>query len=91
MFAFTTVDVIVLIMLVVGGMRTTWGPVVGAGVIVYLEEQLHSVGQWRMTVLGLLLILLFLYFRDGIVPKVAGLRDSEVRTTSLDDLTDRFG
>ncbi|MFC3960094.1 branched-chain amino acid ABC transporter permease [Halovivax cerinus] len=91
MFSFNTVDVIVLIMLVVGGMRTTWGPVVGAGAIVYLEEQLHVLGQWRMTALGLLLMVLFLYFRSGIVPKVTAALDGDGRSVSLTDVTDRFG
>ncbi|WP_254861970.1 branched-chain amino acid ABC transporter permease [Halovivax gelatinilyticus] len=90
MFAFDTIDVLVLIMLVIGGMRTTWGPIVGAGVIIYLEEQLHAAGQWRMSILGLLLIVLFLYFREGIVPKTRELRESDVWTRGLPAIVDRF-
>lgn len=90
MFAFDTVDVIVLIMLVIGGMRTTWGPVVGAGAIVYLEELLHATDQWRMSILGLLLIVLFLYFREGIVPKVDSLRKTDDWTGALTGVIDRF-
>ena len=90
MFEFASIDVLVLIMLVLGGMRTTWGPVVGAGVIIYLEEQLHDVGQWRMAVFGLLLIILFLYFRDGIVPKVREAWNSETRITYTETIRDRL-
>lgn len=71
MFTFVRVDVLVLIMLILGGMRTMFGPVVGAALIIAIEEVLVELGQWRLSVLGLLLIVLFLYFRDGIVPYVS--------------------
>lgn len=67
-FAFARVDVIVLIMLIVGGLRTTFGPVYGAAIIVIIEEALQGIGGWRTAVFGALLIVLFLYFRRGVVP-----------------------
>ncbi len=70
LFEFTAVDVLVLILLVIGGIRTMIGPIVGAAVLIYLREQLATFGQWRSAVYGLLLIVLFLYFRQGIVPAV---------------------
>ncbi len=68
MFAFNVIDVLVLIILVIGGMRTTLGPIVGAAAIIYINEELQAAGQWRTVLFGLLLIVLFLYFRQGIVP-----------------------
>ncbi|UIP01502.1 branched-chain amino acid ABC transporter permease (plasmid) [Halobaculum sp. CBA1158] len=77
-FAFLTVDVLVLIVLIVGGLRTTLGPVVGAGIVVALEEVLvQSFTDWREPIFGLMLIFLFLYFRSGVVPV-------------LDDLVERY-
>jgi branched-chain amino acid transport system permease protein len=68
-FSFLTVDVLALIVLIVGGLRTTLGPVVGAVVVVTLEEVLvRTLVDWRGAIFGLLLILLFLYFRNGVVP-----------------------
>jgi branched-chain amino acid transport system permease protein len=67
-FTFTQVDVIVLIMLIVGGLRTTFGPVYGAAIIILIEEALQGIGGWRTAIFGALLIVLFLYFRRGIVP-----------------------
>ena len=67
-FAFARVDVIVLIMLIVGGLRTTYGPVYGAAIVVVIEEALQGIGGWRTAVFGGLLIVLFLYFRRGVVP-----------------------
>ena len=73
-FSFLTVDVLVLIVLIVGGLRTTLGPVVGAAIVVALEEILVSnFTQWRSAIFGLLLIFLFLYFRSGVVPAVSDL------------------
>lgn len=72
-FEFLTVDVTVLIVLVLGGMRTMLGPVVGAGVFILVNEELGIFGKWETAAFGLLLIGLFLYFSDGIVPKVTKL------------------
>ncbi|PAU83007.1 inner-membrane translocator [Halorubrum salipaludis] len=68
MFEFNVIDVLVLIILIVGGIRTMLGPIVGAAVIIYVNEELQATGQWRTVVFGFLLIVLFLYFRSGIVP-----------------------
>ena len=77
LFTFQEVDVIVLIMLVLGGMRTIVGPVLGAALVIYINELLQDVGQWRTAVFGALLIVLFLFFRDGIVPKAKSLWNSD--------------
>jgi branched-chain amino acid transport system permease protein len=67
LYSFNSVDVLILIMLIVGGLRTMYGPLVGAAVIVYLEEELRAFAEFRSIIFGALLIVLFLYFRDGIV------------------------
>ena len=69
-YSFENIDVLVLIMLTLGGMRTLVGPVLGAVVVFWLDEFLIEFQQWRLFVFGVLLIVLFLYFRDGIVPEV---------------------
>ena len=70
LFSFNSIDVLILIMLVVGGLRTMYGPLVGAFVIVLLDQQLREFAEYRSIVFGVLLIFLFLYFRDGVVPFV---------------------
>ena len=73
-FSFLVVDVLILIVLIVGGLRTTLGPVVGAVIVVAIEQVLATyLTEWRTAVFGALLIFLFLYFRSGVVPFVAGL------------------
>lgn len=74
-YAFTAIDVLVLIMLTIGGMRTLYGPIVGAVLIYTINEFLANYGGWRTFVFGVLLIVLFLYFRAGIVPKAAEIAE----------------
>lgn len=68
LFTFTAVDVLILVMLVVGGIRTMYGPVVGAAVMIYINEQLRAFAEFRAVIFGLLLMALFLFFRQGMVP-----------------------
>jgi len=75
LFSFNTVDVLVLIVLVLGGLRSRFGPLIGAAVIIYLDNLLGEFGQWRTVAFGLLLTVLFIYFRDGIVPSAKALAE----------------
>lgn len=73
LFSFNAIDVLVLIMLILGGLRTTYGPLVGAVVIVFLNQLLSNAQQYRTAIYGLLLMGLFFYFRQGILPWVRSL------------------
>lgn len=56
-----------ILMVVLGGVGTLVGPVVGAGVIVLIKDLLSSyVTRWP-TVMGLIFILVVLFARDGVV------------------------
>ena len=68
LFSFNAIDVLVLIMLILGGLRTTYGPLVGAIVIVFLNQLLSNFQEYRTAIYGLLLMALFFYFRQGILP-----------------------
>lgn len=67
-FSFVGVDVPVLISLLLGGMRTRIGPLVGAAAFALIEGFVRPFGQLNVLVYGLLLIVLFLLFRQGLVP-----------------------
>ncbi|SDY31311.1 branched-chain amino acid ABC transporter permease [Halobellus clavatus] len=67
-FSFFAIDVVILIVLIVGGLRTTLGPVFGAVIVVAIEQVLASyASNWRTALFGALLILLFIYFQNGVV------------------------
>lgn len=67
-FSFVGIDIPVLIALLLGGMRTRLGPVLGAIAFALIEELVRPWGQLNVLVYGVLLIVLFTTFRDGMVP-----------------------
>ena len=68
MFNLQSMDTLILVMLVLGGMGTLLGPLLGAGVFALIFEFLRPLGQITTLVFGILLIILFVYFREGLVP-----------------------
>ncbi|RLM53820.1 branched-chain amino acid ABC transporter permease [Halobellus sp. Atlit-31R] len=73
-FTFLAVDVIALIVLIVGGIRQTYGPIVGAVIVEVIEAALGTyAANWRTAIFGALLIILFLYFRSGVIVAVEEL------------------
>jgi branched-chain amino acid transport system permease protein len=67
-FSFVGIDIPVLIALLLGGMRTRLGPVLGAAAFALIEELVRPFGQLNVLVYGVLLIVLFTTFREGLVP-----------------------
>jgi branched-chain amino acid transport system permease protein len=61
----------VVLMTLLGGMGTIFGPVVGAFVIIALENYLAPFGQWVTIVTGAIFVLCVLAFRRGIVGELA--------------------
>ncbi len=54
-------------MMVIGGLGTFWGPLVGTAAMLIADEFLKEIGEWRLAGLGLILILSVIYFPEGIV------------------------
>jgi branched-chain amino acid transport system permease protein len=63
----------IVLMTLVGGLGTLFGPVAGAFVIVTLENYLTLIGQWVFVVQGLIFVGCVLLFRRGIVGELAHL------------------
>lgn len=61
------ISVNIFIMVVLGGMGTTMGPVVGACVLTLLPEVLRFIGDWRMLIYGVLLVLFMIFRPQGIL------------------------
>ncbi len=57
----------VVLMTLLGGMGTVFGPVVGAFVIIGLENYLSSFGEWVTVITGAIFVICVLAFRRGIV------------------------
>jgi branched-chain amino acid transport system permease protein len=59
-----------VIMAVLGGMRSFWGPLIGAAVFVLLQDYLSSQTQNWMSFVGLFFVLVVLFFPRGILGAV---------------------
>jgi branched-chain amino acid transport system permease protein len=63
----------VVLMTLVGGLGTIFGPVVGAAIIVAMQTQLVSFGEWVTIIQGIIFVACVLLFRRGIVGELASL------------------
>jgi branched-chain amino acid transport system permease protein len=61
----------VVLMTLVGGLGTVFGPIVGALVIVSMQNYLASLGAWVTVVQGVIFVICVLLFREGIVGVIA--------------------
>jgi branched-chain amino acid transport system permease protein len=61
----------VVLMTLVGGLGTIFGPVVGAFVILLMQYKLASVGEWVLVIQGVIFVACVLLFRRGIVGEIA--------------------
>ncbi len=61
----------VVLMTLLGGMGTVFGPVVGAAVIITMQNYLAQLGAWVTIVQGLIFVVCVLAFRRGIVGELA--------------------
>jgi branched-chain amino acid transport system permease protein len=61
----------VVLMTLVGGMGTVFGPIIGAAVIVTMENYLATLGAWVTIIQGVIFVLCVLLFREGILGLVA--------------------
>ena len=63
----------VVLMTLLGGMGTIFGPVVGAAVIVTMQNYLAELGSWVTVVQGAIFVVCVLLFRRGIVGEIGNL------------------
>ncbi len=61
----------VVLMTLLGGLGTIFGPVVGAAVIITMQNYLAQLGAWVTIVQGLIFVVCVLAFRRGIVGEIA--------------------
>jgi branched-chain amino acid transport system permease protein len=61
-----------VIMAVLGGMRSFWGPLIGAGIFVVLQDYVSSHTENWMSVVGLVFVLVVLFFPRGILGLLRG-------------------
>ena len=72
-FGFAHVDVVVLVMLAFGGIGTLFGPVLGAVTFTFIDELLVDLGELRVLVYGVLILVLFLWIPRGLIPTIGDM------------------
>jgi branched-chain amino acid transport system permease protein len=63
----------VVLMALVGGLGTIFGPAVGAVVIIAMQNYLAHAGQWVLVIQGVVFVACVLLFRRGIIGEIAHL------------------
>ena len=61
----------IVLMTLVGGLGTVFGPVVGAFVVVAMQQYLSGLGQWVTVIQGAVFVVCVLTFRRGVVGEIA--------------------
>jgi branched-chain amino acid transport system permease protein len=61
----------VVLMTLLGGLGTLFGPVVGAAIIVSMQNYLAQFGAWVTIIQGIIFVVCVLAFRRGIVGEIA--------------------
>ena len=61
----------VVLMTLVGGLGTIFGPVVGAFVILVMQFKLAPIGEWVLVIQGAIFVIVVLLFRRGIIGELA--------------------
>jgi len=71
-----------LIMVMIGGIGTLVGPVIGGAFFIVLQEKISSYVQWYFIVIGLVLIVIVLFMPKGLLGLRRALRPASWRATA---------
>jgi branched-chain amino acid transport system permease protein len=63
----------VVLMTLVGGLGTVFGPVAGAFIVIAMQNYLAQIGQWVLVVQGTIFVICVLLFRRGVIGELAHL------------------
>ena len=64
-------SIVIGVTALVGGLGTVFGPVVGAFVIIAMQQYLAGFGQWVTVIQGVIFVVCVLTFRRGVVGEIA--------------------
>ena len=63
----------VVLMTLVGGLGTVFGPIVGAFTIIAMQNYLAGLGSWVTVIQGVIFVICVLTFRRGVIGEIANL------------------
>ena len=62
-----------VLMTILGGIGTLWGPIIGAAIVVNLQNYLANLGGWSTIITGAIFVVCVLAFRRGVVGEIIAL------------------
>jgi branched-chain amino acid transport system permease protein len=65
-----------VIMAVLGGMRSFWGPLIGAAIFAVLQDKISSVTDYWMSILGVFFVLAVVFFPRGVLGMIKRRQES---------------
>ena len=77
----------VVLMTLLGGMGTMFGPVVGAAIIITMQNYLAQLGAWVTVVQGVIFVICVLAFRRGVIGEIGQLAEEAALARASGDLT----
>jgi branched-chain amino acid transport system permease protein len=57
---------IIMVMVIAGGLRSFWGPVIGAMFIQVVSEALRDYAEYRMVLFALLVLAIMRFYKEGL-------------------------
>jgi len=79
-FSLSNVSVMVILVVMMGGVATIWGPTVGAAIYIFLSEYFRAtLGSANVLVFGILVCLIIMFMPNGIVGEINILRQVAAR------------
>ena len=94
LFNITFGSVTILAMVVIGGMGGIAGPILGAGIIIFLPEYLRSQKGARLLIFGAILVIVMVLRPQGLIPsrrRAAELSGGETRDTTVFEAQEHGG
>ena len=76
-FALHDISIVAIMVVMVGGVATYWGPIIGSAIMVILAEAIRSVpklGAAHYTLFGILLIIIIIFLPNGIIGDIPKLK-----------------
>jgi branched-chain amino acid transport system permease protein len=76
-FALHDISIVVIMVVMVGGVATFWGPIIGSAIMVLLAELIRSIpklGAAHLTLFGVLLIIIIIFLPNGIIGDIPKLK-----------------
>jgi branched-chain amino acid transport system permease protein len=61
----------VVLMTLIGGMGTVFGPIVGAAIVISMQNYLATFGAWVTIIQGVIFVVTVMLFREGIIGVIA--------------------